>query len=233
MSQLELFEEMEQEFQKDFINPLDADNSPTDLTGLFELSVDACYAALYAQMSCLPISKEISRFIKKVKKAGKEPSNGKTGDDRVAADRAATDRSDHDVLVVLNAAGKVRHEIHRLTGLLRFSRESNGMYIARCAPDHFILPALAEHFSLRFGDTPWAIIDEKRDLSLCREDNNPARLIQASSGPSVSQKDQTDFWEDLWRLYHHSINNESRKNLKLQRQLMPKRYHKYLTELES
>jgi probable DNA metabolism protein len=40
-----------------------------------------------------------------------------------------------------------------------------------------------------------------------------------------------DEWEELWRHYHRTINNESRKNLHLQRKLMPKRYWKYLPEM--
>jgi probable DNA metabolism protein len=200
-----------------------------DISGIFELSVDAYYAALYAQMSCKPIKKEIAGFIKRVSLAR----------NRDEANRAATDRGDSDVSAVLKEAGKVTHEIHRLIGMLRFSPESDGVYTARCAPDNFILPALAEHFTLRFGETPWAIIDEKRGLCLRKANGNEAVLVPFFSGPSgaaghfskCSEKAKTDSWEELWRLYHKSINNESRKNTRLQRQLMPERYQKYLTEL--
>ena len=51
-----------------------------------------------------------------------------------------------------------------------------------------------------------------------------------ASGPAEKKTD--DSWEDLWRLYHRSVNNEARKNLRLQRQFMPERYQKYLTELK-
>jgi len=194
-----------------------------DISKIFELSVDAYYTALYAQMSCKPIKKEIAAFVEKV-------SRTKNRDE---ANRAATDRGDSDVLAVLKEAAKVTYEIHRLTGLLRFSPDSGGVYIARCAPDNFILPALAEHFTLRFGETPWAIIDEKRGLCLRKSSGSEAVLVPFPSGlpEAAVEKSRTDPWEDLWRLYHKSINNESRKNLKLQRQLMPERYHKYLTEL--
>ena len=212
---------------------------------LFELSVEAYYAALYAGMSELPIKGEISRFVAKVVKAGKA---AKSGGERDAAERAAGDRGDADVLAVLRAAGKVRHEIHRITGFLRFMEGSGGVYTASCAPDHYILPALAEHFTLRFGETPWAIIDEKRRLCLCRERGGPPRLIPwspdapafpgiraASSGPqaTASEKTQNDAWESLWQLYHHSVNNEARKNLRLQHQLIPERYQKFLTEFKN
>jgi len=206
----------------------DFENSETapDISGIFELSVDAYYAALYAQMSCKSIKKEIARFVEKVSRAK----------NRDEANRAAADRGDSDVLTVLKEGGKVAHEIHRLTGLLRFSPESGGVYTARCAPDNFILPALAEHFTLRFGETPWAIIDEKRGLCLRKTNGSEAAIVftdfSASDAVDVAGKKQADLWEDLWRLYHKSVNNESRKNPRLQRQFMPERYQKYLTEMK-
>ena len=121
-------------------------------------------------------------------------------------------------------------EIHRLMGLLRFNPGPDGVYIARCCPDYFILPALAEHFTLRFGEVPWVIIDEKRNLCLCKDTGSRARIIELA--PSFAEEDRKDPWEDLWRLYHKSINNEARNNRSLQNQFMPKRYQKYLSELK-
>ena len=227
MGQSSLFEENEK------IVPDDSSEIPAGIPGvLFELSVEAYYAALYASMSELPIEGEISRFVAKVAKAGKA---AKSGGERAAAGRAAGDRGDPDALTVLRAAGKVRHEIHRLIGLLRFELEPNGVYTARCAPDHYVLPALSEHFTLRFGETPWAIIDEKRKLCLRREGGGSARLVPWSPDPkaTIPEKSTSDSWEDLWRLYHRSINNEARKNLRLQRQFMPERYQKFLTEFKN
>ena len=200
--------------------------------GLFELSADAYYSALYAQMSELPIEREISRFIGKVIKAGIVPEGDGSAYARVSAARAASDRGDPDTLTVLNAAYKVQHEIHRLTGLLRFTPNDGGIYIARCSPDHYILPGLAEHFTLRFGETPWAIIDEKRSLCLCGEKYMPPKIVPLDVflSPAPAGESSKDVWEDLWRLYHRSVNNEAKKNLRLQRQFMPLRYQKYLPE---
>ena len=217
MSQMELFAE-------DGISaPEDAFGAAEDLSALFERSVDAYYAVVHARMSCLPIKKEIDRFIEKVSRAG----------GRAAADKTASDRGDGDVLAVLKAADKVRVEIHRLIGLLRFTADPSGVYVARCAPDYFILPALAEHFTLRFGETPWAIIDEKRKLCLRRGQSSPARLTPSQDAPApAAGKEAGDSWEELWRLYHRSINNETRNNPRLQRQFMPERYQKYLPEMD-
>ena len=230
MRQHELFFEETFEKTKDEFSP------PPDLSGssgdLFELSIDAYYSALYARMSELPIEKEISRFIEKVYKAAAHFAHNGSSAARSAASRLASDRGDPDVCAVLNAAFKVQYEIHRLTGLLRFSPNSEGMYIARCSPDHYILPGLADHFFLRFGETPWAIIDEKREVCLCREKGEPPKLIPLADflSPGAAESSRNDSWEDLWRLYHRSVNNETRKNLRLQRQFMPLRYQKYLPE---
>ena len=221
MRQAVLFEVGEQNNPKSFFQSgagkLPGFKAPPELEKLFELSADAYYAAVHALMSELPITEEISRFIEKVGKAR----------DRATAASIASDRGDPDVLAVVKTAYKVQHEIHRLTGFLRFSPDPNGVYIARCSPDHFILPALAPHFFLRFGETPWAIIDEKRKLTIRRLKNGEVRLEPES--PEAENK-KGDAWEDLWRLYHHSVNNEARKNLQLQRQFMPERYRKYLPE---
>ena len=129
----------------------------------------------------------------------------------------------------------VQHEIHRMMGLLRFSPDKNGEFIARCAPDHNILPELAVYFTARFGETPWSIIDEKRGLCLRRLPGGQPKITEV-----ITPEDQPadvespgagiDDWEELWKHYHKTINNEDRDNPKLQRQLMPQRYWKYLPE---
>jgi probable DNA metabolism protein len=210
-----------------FING--ADELPPKLARLFALSttepepfaaveMDAFYAAIYAGMSGLPIHAQVSRFIEKVSAA---PS-------KFAANRLARDRGDPDTLTVLKAAHKVYVEIHRLKGFLRFSPDAQGVYTAVCESDYFILPALAEHFSNRFRQTPWAIVDEKRSMRLCRLKDGEVRLELAEN---TEKNAETDKWQGLWRLYFRSLSNESRKNPRLQRQFIPERYRKHLNEL--
>ena len=124
---------------------------------------------------------------------------------------------------------KVGHEVHRMMGLLRFSPNEEGGFTARCAPDHYILPALAAFFTARFGETPWSIIDEKRGLVLRRLPGEKAQIFDMDEETARETK-AADEWEELWKHYHKTINNESRDNPKLQRQLMPRRYWKYLPE---
>ncbi|MDR2785870.1 MAG: TIGR03915 family putative DNA repair protein [Treponema sp.] len=218
---------------------------PPELRGL---SLIAYNAAVLAALSELPACASIPRFCRKVLSAAaavKTAAGAFAGEEaRLAADRAANDRGDEDVRAVLEAAAKVTREIDRLRGLLRFCPDKAGIYTARCAPDHFVLPALAGHFELRFGGTPWAVIDERRRLALVRFPGEETRLAggaaadpaaftetAASPGRTIpAEEPARDAWEELWRTYHRSVNNDARKNPKLQRQFMPERYWKYLTE---
>jgi probable DNA metabolism protein len=171
---------------------------------------------------------------------------------RRGAEKAAADRGDPETRVALEAAYKTGREIDRLRGLLRFKPcfpgpgSSGGpVYTARCSPDHYVLPGLADHFTRRFGECAWAVIDEKRNLVLAGKPGGEARIfpfspdrfpVSGGIGPArgipVDGGDSPDYFEDLWRNYHRSINNPSRNNPALQRQFMPRRYWKYLPEVQ-
>jgi hypothetical protein len=215
---------------------------PPHARRLFELSVDAFEAIVHAWMSELPITEETIRFGQKILAAANAADVAAVADggleavqraadaQRRAADTAATDRGDADARAVLEAAYKVWHEIHRLMGLLRFCPDENGAYIARCEPDHLVLPALGPHFRERFGQTPWAIIDEKRRLGVSCSGAELEFFITGENPASLENQPNSE-WENLWRHYHKTINNESRNNPHVQRRFMPQRYWKYLTEL--
>jgi probable DNA metabolism protein len=196
---------------------------------IFELSTNAFYSIILAWISDLPIEKEIISFGRKILSAAKNVKG--LADKHLAVDIAANDRADADTLTVLKTASKVQIEIHRLQGLLRFSVNEDGVYVARCEPDHFILPCLEEFFTARFGDTPWAIIDEKRGLRLGRKPGERAKINILEESHEDLSCAKSDEWEELWKHYHKTINNEDRKNTDLQQQLMPKRYWKHLPEM--
>ncbi|MDR2716934.1 MAG: TIGR03915 family putative DNA repair protein [Treponema sp.] len=218
---------------------------PPQSRRLYELSINAFCAITHAGMSELPITAAIARFEHKVLAAADAVTNASgpltrgelEAAQRQTADAAAADRGDSDVCTVLEAAYKVWHEIHRLMGLLRFCPNEDGVYIARCEPDHFVIPALGPHFRERFGETPWAIIDEKRRLCLryapseSRVAGELFEFFNIDKNPAFLKNPPDSEWGNLWRLYHKTINNESRNNPGLQRRFMPARYWKYLNEV--
>jgi probable DNA metabolism protein len=145
----------------------------------------------------------------------------------------------------VSAEESLAREIDRLRGFLRFKPCSPGegpggdgpdsapVYVARCSPVHHVLPDLADHFTRRFGETPWAVIDEKRNLALAGGGGAATRIFPLGPGsPGPDCGGQFDDIEDLWRNYHRSINNPARNNPALQRQFLPRRYWKYLPEVQ-
>ncbi|MDR2716870.1 MAG: TIGR03915 family putative DNA repair protein [Treponema sp.] len=222
---------------------IDFSDLPPEIFGFYELSANAFGAIVYAWMSELPVTGQTIRFGKKIL-AAKNTVTNNTGPtqrgkleaaQRKAAGLAAADRGDFDVQAVREAAYKVWHETNRLMGLLRFCPDEKGVYTAQCEPDHFVLPALGPHFMERFGGTPWAIIDNRRRLSLCCKMGQTGaaggtfEFSANAESPFSFEKGQG--WENLWRHYHKTINNESRNNPELQKRFMPTRYWKYLTEM--
>jgi len=186
---------------------------------LFKISIFAFSTVIHAWMSELPVHREILSYGRRVLTIG---------------EKAASDHGYEDTRVVQAAAYKVLREYHRMMGFLRFTPDTGGVFTARCSPDHLVLPALGDYFTARFGDTAaWAVIDEKRNLCLSRKPGNHFNItfIEQPLSPNENAKTGNDEWEKLWQNYHKTINNESRNNPDLQRQCMPKRYWKYLSEV--
>jgi probable DNA metabolism protein len=204
-------------------------------------------------MSDFPVEGEALRYGLRVLAAAKEAVPTAipwytSEEARRKAAIAAQNRGDNDCRTVLAASYKVAHEINRLMGFLRFKPDAGGYYVARCSPDHFILPVLEPHFTRRFGDTPWAVVDEKRGLALVREGQDSRILLTGEAplfreGGRVSQRPEPqnrgpwthdpwaqDPWEELWQSYHRTISIGVRKNPALQRRFIPQRYRDYLNE---
>ncbi|NLC70172.1 MAG: DNA metabolism protein [Desulfuromonadaceae bacterium] len=135
------------------------------------------------------------------------------------------------VAEAVRTARRVAHEAHRFTGLLRFRQLADGSFYAPFEPDYNIAAALAPHFARRMGKERWLIHDRRRDLGIFWDGREfvPAVLDQKVENPAVS--DRENFFQECWRNYHRRIAVEGRRNPTLQRQFMPVRYWRYLTEL--
>ena len=132
---------------------------------------------------------------------------------------------------------KVSKECDRFLGILRFSELSNGIFYAPCEPDHNIIPLIAGHFYERLSGTKWMIHDLRLGFALYHSDGNMENVefideltshlnMLALLGKSENEED----FAEMWCRYFKTIAIETRINPKLQRQFMPQRYWKYLTE---
>lgn len=148
---------------------------------------------------------------------------------------------DDDVLSVKNIAQKVGREAHRMMQFVRFQETADGIWFAPVSPQYNVLTLVAPHFKSRYADRPWVIYDTSRntgiyydgktvqEISFSKED-----LPELKSGKLDNEKlsDDEAFFQQMWKEYFQSITIKERINLKLQRQFMPKRYWKYLPEIQ-
>jgi len=196
---------------------------------LCELCPSAAAHFVRAWASELPIEAEAIHYARLVLLAAESQLDPLLA--RRMAEAASLDRGDPATGAVLAASYKVSREYHRLIGLLRFSPTPSGIWLARCACDHYQLHALGYHFADRFGSDRWAIVDERRSLAVLWFGDSERPFTVIPSGNLYLDALGEDPWEDLWRRYHRAVSIASRENRDLQAQFMPRRYWKYLVEL--
>ena len=141
---------------------------------------------------------------------------------------ARTYLADDAVRRALDESGKVWAEVHRLKGFLRFRETENGVLYAPCSPDNDVVDLLTPHFRARLNGLAFVIHDVKRWIAvLC--DGKERQIVRAQKAEIVlSQKEEA--FSLLWKRYYQTVNIESRKNLKQQKNYMPVRYWSMLVE---
>ena len=135
---------------------------------------------------------------------------------------------------------KVGGEIHRLSGLVRFRKLSDGTFWAPIEPDHNVVLPLAWHFARRLPTQNWVIYDIARDTgvrwntkecSTVTMDPAVVERIRISGAdlPDLLAVEEIDC-QKLWQNYFDSVSIAGRTNTALQKSNMPRRYWKYLVE---
>ncbi|MDR2969658.1 MAG: TIGR03915 family putative DNA repair protein [Tannerellaceae bacterium] len=145
---------------------------------------------------------------------------------------------DPDVLELSKIWKKVGQEKHRVQQFLRFQKAADGTYFAAMEPLYNVLPLNIAFLKDRFADQQWLVYDLKReygyyyDLHEVIEVRFPEKephLLSGLLSEDIMDKDEILF-QQLWKQYFKSIAVKERINPKLQRQFMPVRFWKYLTE---
>lgn len=140
---------------------------------------------------------------------------------------------DETVLKVHKICRKVTHEIHRMTGFVRFSSIGNNTYYAPIEPDNNILSLLASHFAERFSDQNWIIHDVKRKQAALYNTHEWIIMdVNDDTAAKICAVNRNGFYEKLWAEYFDNMAIQSRINPRLQRQFVPVRYRKHLTEFK-
>ncbi len=135
------------------------------------------------------------------------------------------------VVPVQEAEKKINNEIHRLKGLVRFSQLQGGILYSPIEPDHNVVEFLANHFGDRFKNEPFIIHDVKRSKALIAYQGNwYISHFTKEDVPPLSAEEKS--YRKLWKDYFENMAIKERINPRCQKNLMPVRYWKNLTEFQ-
>ncbi len=158
---------------------------------------------------------------------------------RGSIDRGQLDAPAFDEAVLRAEEGRRRllHEAERFLGILRFVKRGDDLWVAEMEPDCRLLPVIAPSFVERMHTGRWYIIDRKRH-ELAFYDGTHLHFGSADEGAPFDTTAESDTrgdetMQNLWRDYVRHIAIEDRTNLALQQHFLPKKYRRYLTELNA
>lgn len=149
-----------------------------------------------------------------------------------------TDLGDPDVLDVIQNARKVKKEAMRMLQFVRFQQTKDGLYFCGIEPMYDVIPLTIQHFKKRFADQQWLLYDLKRNYGAFYNKKTVEEAVLTSSEINRNTGQASEnvlnegdaFYQTLWKSYFENICIKERKNLRLQRHHMPRRFWKYLTE---
>lgn len=133
---------------------------------------------------------------------------------------------------------KVCREAQRINMFVRFQKTVEDSYYASFAPIYDVLPLCIPHFRDRYADQSWIIYDLKRNYGFLYDLKTVSRVVfdELRVNPQNGQlhssllADDEKLFQKLWKQYYKSICIQERKNDKVHRQFLPKRFWKYLPE---
>lgn len=142
----------------------------------------------------------------------------------------------HDPLVspIFEMSRNVERESMHYKGFLRFFELKNHILIGEIIPKNDILTLLAPHFSDRFFEENFLILDEKRKKSVVHYAGKGWILTSTDILDREMLEQYTEkelAMQQLWKLFVDTIAIKERKNIPLQMQMLPKKYRKFMKEL--
>ena len=146
--------------------------------------------------------------------------------------------ADNDVLECAKVYRLVSREAERMRMFVRFQKTADGIFFAPIEPRYNVLSLVSDFFTDRFGDQKWVIYDVKRNYGLYYNlfktevitfDQFHFNFQNGQLNDEQAASDELLF-QTMWQTYFKSITIKERLNPKLHRQLLPKRFWKFLPE---
>lgn len=139
------------------------------------------------------------------------------------------------VCTVAELSKKTWNEAHSFMGFVRFTELAGGILYADMKPENDVLPLIAPHFANRYPEENWVIYDERREEFAIHRAGKGWMIVEdmkiAEEVRSQLSMEEEDY-RAMWKSFTKSIAIESRKNEKLQKQLLPQRFRDKMTEFQ-
>lgn len=137
------------------------------------------------------------------------------------------------VTTILKITKYVKNENHKMKGFLRFQELKNHILYAKMAPENDIIFILSKHFATRLKNEYWIIEDVPRGIYSIYDKNDYYLVSKEEFTPlKLEFSDEELKMKDLWQKFYDTIGIKERKNDRCRMNFMPKKYWKYIIEME-
>ena len=126
----------------------------------------------------------------------------------------------------------VRGENHKLKGFLRFKEMENNFLYAEMEPTNNIIFLIAKHFSKRLKNENFIIKDVKRNILCIYNKKNYVFVDGRNFNIDVCFSKNEKEYQKLWKNFYKTISISERENKRCRMNFMPKKYWKYIIEME-
>ena len=136
---------------------------------------------------------------------------------------------------VFELSRKVANESHYYKEIVRFKELENGILFAQIEPQNQILTCLGDHFSNRFPLENWMIYDRTHKMFLVHRESKHWFLVvdeELNEEMAIKVSEKERIYMNLWKGFFENIAIEERESYERQRQHLPIRYRKHVTEFQ-
>lgn len=138
-----------------------------------------------------------------------------------------------DICKVFELSRRAGNEAHHYLGFVRFRELCNGILYSEIRPDNQVLSLMGEHFADRFPREHFMIHDRTHGAFLVHEAGKAWILLEGAQIDeefvnclSTGEKEI----QELWKSFCQAIAIRERRNLRLQKQLLPRKFREFLPE---
>ncbi len=120
-----------------------------------------------------------------------------------------------------------------MKGFLRFKELENKVLYAEIEPTNDVILLVSDHFKRRLCNEYWIIRDVKRGLlSIYNKKKYIVVLEENFTFNTLTLSEEEKDIESLWKVFYKTIGIDARRNDRCRRNFMPKKYWKYILEVE-